>query len=73
MKNLKLILSSTLIAGLMMLSVSCVDKKKEDTTDAEVHHEQEMHDEEMHDEEMMDEEMDHDEINHDEMNHDAEM
>lgn len=61
MKNLNMILSRTVLIGLMTLIIACVDKKKENNTDAEHLHDQEMHDEQM----------DHD---HDAgMNHDGEM
>lgn len=52
MKNVNAILSRTVLIGLMTLSVACVDKKKEDNTDADHLHDQEMHDEQMHDEQM---------------------
>lgn len=55
MKNLNIILSRTVLIGLMTLVVSCVDKKKEGENKAENHHDQEMHEGEMHhDNEMID-------------------
>lgn len=74
MKNLNAILSKTVLIGILTLSISCVDKKKEDSNGADNLHDQEMHDEQMdHDGEMHDEgEMHHDGEVHDEMGHDGE-
>lgn len=84
MKNLNVILSRTVLIGLIIILTACPNKKKEDNSDAEHLHDQEMHDEEMnhnhdgemyHDEqEMQDEQMNHDgEMMDEEMNHDGEM
>ncbi|NEV94444.1 DUF3347 domain-containing protein [Psychroflexus sp. YR1-1] len=67
MKNVNVILSRTVLIGLITLSVACVDKKKEDNTDADHLHDQEMHDERMdhdHDGEMIDDDEMMDEANH---------
>ena len=65
MKILNITLSKTLIVGLMLLSVACVDKQKEENSKAENHHDQEMHDGEMHHDGEMEGEMKHDDNNHD--------
>lgn len=65
MKNLNVILSRTVLIGLMTLLVACVDKKKEDNTEVENHHDQEMHDGEMHHDGEMEGGMKHDDTNHD--------
>lgn len=50
MKNVNVILSRTVLIGLMSLSIACADKKKDNTSDAENKHDQEMnHDHESHD------------------------
>lgn len=63
MKNLDVILSRTVLIGLMTLVLACVDKRKEDENKVENRHDQEMHDGNMHHEEMnhgYDAEMKHD-------------
>ena len=68
MKNLNVILTRTVLIGLMTLVLACVDKKKEGENEVKNHHDQEMHDGEMHHEEMNhghDGEMKHDDNNHD--------
>lgn len=53
MKNLNVILSRTVLIGLMTLSIACVDKKKDNTSDSENKHDKEMNDGKMnHDKEM---------------------
>lgn len=50
MKNLNVILSRTVLIGLMTLSIACVDKKKDNTSDSENKHDKEMnHNHESHD------------------------
>lgn len=57
MKTINKVLTKTLLIGLLSISIACVDKKKENNTEAETHHEQDMH----HDGEMEHgAEMDHD-------------
>lgn len=60
MKNLNVIVSRTVLVGLMSITIACVDKKKEDNSDAKSQHDQEMHDGEMN----HDGEMGHDGENH---------
>jgi hypothetical protein len=56
MKNVNVLLSRTVLIGLMALSIACVDKKKGNDNEGENHHNEEMHEEGMnHDGEMMDE------------------
>lgn len=63
MKNLNVILSRTVLIGLMSLSMACEDKKKESESDAI--HEQEMHDDKTHqDHEMHEKDMPMDGENH---------
>lgn len=61
MKNLNAILSRTVLIGLMSLLIACVDKKKEEKTDADHVHDQEMNSGEMN----HDGEMGHESENHD--------
>jgi hypothetical protein len=64
MKNVNVLLSRTVLIGLITLSIACVDKKKGNDNEGENHHNEEMHEEGMnhdgemnhdHDGEMMDE------------------
>ena len=69
MKTLNVILSRTVLIGLLSLSIACVDKKKEN--ESENHHDEEMHDDMNHNQNMHDEDMHQDgERGHDEDHHD---
>lgn len=72
MKTLNVILSRTVLIGLLSLSIACVDKKKENENESENLHDEEMHDDDMnHNQNMHDEDMHQDgEMGHDEDHHD---